>query len=154
MEFDKLEKLSNLELRKCVRDVNGVSKEDIDLYVELYNKLLKSPVEVNITAQRGLCEDHLYELCLSLQGRYKEFVYSRYKLGELYREFMFKKLSENNNPGPCLVSVLFNGIYIGHYKDLLNYRKGNSEKLLYSTKGLGEKIAEVIFLDGNRKVKI
>ena len=73
MEIDKLEKLSNLELRKCVRDVNGVSKEDIDLYVELYNKLLKSPVEVNITAQRGLCEDHLYELCLSLQGRYKEY---------------------------------------------------------------------------------
>jgi len=47
---------------------------------------------------------------------------------------------------PCLLTVLFDGIYIGDPEDLLNYRKDSQAKIWYPTKGLGEKVDGIEFI--------
>jgi len=65
-----LNRLSNLELNRYAGDLNALAGKDL----ALYNKLMESPVEVRVIAQRGICEDELYEICLSVQGKHKQFV--------------------------------------------------------------------------------
>ena len=135
MEVDNqtLERLSNLTLEEYAGNLAAFEGDDAETYV----KLMESPVEVKVTAQKGTCEDNLYEICLKAQGKYKRFLDLRRKITtELVEEIK----------GFNLMSVLFDGIYVGEPEDLLNHRNDSQAEILYPVEGFGEKIAEVIFV--------
>lgn len=147
MIYDKgtLERLSNLELRQYAGNLNAISGED----ATIYDMLVESPIKIKVTAQRGICEDELYDICLSLEGRHDRFIDVRHAIIESY----IKKISPMQKmrdtgvaQSPCLLSMLFDGIYVGDSEDLLNYRNNNQAGILYNTKGLGAKLAEVTFI--------
>ena len=135
METNKqtLERLSNLDLRQYAGDLKAIQGDDR----ELYERLMRSPVEVHVTAQRGICDDLLYQILSTIEGTYERFE-------ELRREVMFKL--PKNSPGWNLLSVLFDGIYVGEPEDLLNHRYNRPEGILYRTRGLGEKVVDITFL--------
>ncbi len=131
-----LERLSRLELKRYAGDLRALSGEDLRLYKEL----MISPVQVKVIIERGICEDAIYEICVKAEGEYNKFKDLRHKI--------IRELSRNAQaPGWDLLSVLSDGIYVGEMEDLLNYRYGNQTGILYPTKGLGEKIAQVIFIN-------
>ncbi len=131
-----LERLSNLSLRQYSGDLAAIRGEDRQLHAQL----MESPVEMRVIAQPGVCEEELYEICLQAIGRYPRFIDLRWRITrELSAKF--------EPPRWNLLSILFDGIFVGEPEDLLNHRNGNPSGVLYPTKGLGTKIAEVIFLD-------
>ncbi len=132
---EDLERLSGLELRQYAGDLKAIRGKDI----VLYDILMKNSVEVKIIAERGVCSDKLYDICIDLQGRHGKFVHLR-------RRTMNMLSQEFKGPGSNLLSILFDGVYIGEPEDLLNYRNKNRSGILYPTKGFGEKLAEVNFL--------
>lgn len=145
IDYQTLERLSNLELRQYTGDLTAIVADDR----VLYNELMESPVEVRVTAQRGLCEGGLYEICLSVQGRHKRFVDVRHAVINKYTRDMkpFEKMVDAGKvQSPCLLTVLFDGIYVGDSEDLFTYRNGVSGRIWYPTKGLGEKIAEIVWV--------
>ena len=57
-------------------------------------------------------------------------------------------MKQADGPGWNLVSVLFDGIYVGEPEDIHNYRISSGRtSLLYPVKGFGVKIADVKFID-------
>jgi|SRR3989338_4510316 len=136
-----LERLSDLDLRQYSGDLSAIRGEDRQLHA----RLMESPVEMRVTAQPEVCVEELYRICLSAIGRYPKFIDLRQMImGELAAKF--------ETSGWNLLSILFNGIFVGEPKDLLNHRNGNPSRVLYPTKGLGAKIAELRFLDYYPKV--
>lgn len=131
IDDDTLARLSLLDLYQYAGDlILGENRK-------LYDELLELPVEVRVTAQRGICEGIFYEICLNAQGKYRRF-------GDLK-----KRIVQRSN----LLSVLFNGIYIGEPKDLLNLRRGNQARILHPMEGLGQKIADLKFLKDSTSIK-
>jgi len=136
MKFDSqtLERLSLLDLRQYSGDLTAIGEEDR----KLSNWLFELPVVVLATAQREVCEDPLYNICFGAQGEYSHFFNVRQRV--------MQELSRlANGPGWNLLSVLFDGIYVGDPEDLLYHRCGEQKRILHTTKGLGEKLAEVTF---------
>lgn len=133
---ETLERLSNLDLQQYAGNLEALRETDR----LIYERLMHSPVEVKVTAQREGVDRGLYEACLELQG-------SCVKFEELRRKAMMMLSRRSHSPvGWNLLSVLFNGIYIGDPEDLLNYRTGRQEGILYPVEGLGKKVAEVRFV--------
>ena len=62
---EALERLSGLGLRQYAGDLKAIKGGDRTLY----NILMEKPVEVKIIAERGVCNDRLYDTCTELQGR-------------------------------------------------------------------------------------
>ncbi|MDI6721437.1 MAG: hypothetical protein QMD85_03535 [Candidatus Aenigmarchaeota archaeon] len=147
MKIDRqgLARLSNLELRQYAGDLNAISGADR----RMYNELMESLAEMRLTADRGLCDDGLYEICASAQGWYEKFEDLRRAIVGRYTKDAnpFQKMADTGTvQSPCLLSVLFDGVYVGDMEDLLNYRDGTPSGIFYPVQGLGEKIAEVEFL--------
>ena len=134
ISHQELERLDNLELRQYAGDLDAIIGDD----KKLYDQLMQSPVELMMTAPKGICENELFDICLSAQGRYSTF-------GELRRHIMQKLFTISKNPGFNLLSVLFDGIYAGEPEDLLNYRNNRPQGIFYPIQGLGEKLADVKF---------
>ncbi|MEN9626272.1 MAG: hypothetical protein RL557_600 [archaeon] len=139
VDHGTLERLSNLDLRVYVGDTNAIRGED----KRLYEQLMQTSVEVIMPSeagmsQQGTCEEPLYQICLGAQGVYNAFIDAR-------QHVMGKLLREISGPGFNLLSILFEGIYVGEPEDLLNYRNGNSAGIRYPTKGLGNKLAAIRF---------
>jgi hypothetical protein len=134
MKPNDLERLSGLQLREYAGDMYALTGADR----RLYEKLIQVPIEVKVIAERGVCEDRLYDICLRAGGRWTFVELRRYVMQELSRTH---DVSENS--GWILLSVLFDGIYVGDPEDLQHHRNGNKSKILYPIKGLGEKLAEV-----------
>lgn len=138
IDDETLERLSNLELKQYAGDLTTIIEED----KALYEKLLRSPIEIKMIAPKGVCDDRLYEICFSVAGYHERFGIARIKLINNYAK-------ETGNPDKfCLLSMLVNGIYVGHPLDLLNHRNNNPQKIIYPIKGVGQKIAEINFLIG------
>ena len=77
---------------------------------------------------------------MGVLGQYGRFLDVR---NEVHRDFM-----ESAHPQLCPVapvSILVSGIFVGEPEDLLNFRK-NRGTIMYPTKGLGEKLADIRFL--------
>ena len=55
-------------------------------------------------------------------------------------------LARSHSPGFSILTLIFYGIYVGDPEDLIIHRKGIKGRILYPTKGLGEKLAEVKFI--------
>jgi hypothetical protein len=134
MDAQTLERLSTLELRLYAGDLGAFGTNDWILR----NELTEIPVEVRVIIEDGRCDDALYKLCEQVEGMHETFG----KLREGITDALAKGLG---NAGWNLLSVLFDGIYAGEPEDLLNHRTGGM--ILYPVKGLGEKIAEVTFLE-------
>jgi len=133
-----LEKLSQLELELYAGNLRAFKGEDIKKRAILLNL----PVKVEVTAGRGICDDTLYEICLKLRGKHKTFSDLRIKATDYCLQYFRYKIEWN------LLSVLFDGIYAGEPEDLLNYRRGEGE-IFYPIKGLGRKIADILYLIPN-----
>ena len=133
---ETLERLSNLELRQYAGDLHAIIGKNRKLWTELSN----APVDVKMAASRGICEDKLYDICLSVQRKHETFSMLRHRIMEA-----LSKKSETL--GFNLLTVLFDGIYVGEPEDLFHYRNNLSGRILYPTKGLGSKLAEVTFID-------
>ena len=140
METDEktLQRLSTLALTlRYKRDAEVMKEEDENLY----HALLDSSVRVQVIADKNACEDSLYAICSSLQGTHEKFTDVRTLLGKQF--YQARRLTSEER----LLSVLFDGIYVGHPEDLLQIRNGHDEEVLYPVKGLGEKMADIIFLE-------
>ncbi|MBI4159360.1 hypothetical protein HY500_03840 [Candidatus Woesearchaeota archaeon] len=135
-----LERLSYLNLMEYSGDLFAIRGEDR----QLYSKLMESPVEMIVTAQPEVCVEEIYRICSGAVGGYRRFI-------DLRQRIMRELAAKFETPGWCLLSVLFNGIFVGEPEDLLNHRNGNPSRVLYPTKGLGAKIAELSFLNYYRK---
>lgn len=133
-----LERLSNLELCQYAGDLGAIQEEDRGLY----EKLTESPVEVVVTGGSGVCDDWLYEICLGVEGQYDTFLEVRKIVQDELRGVV-------GGPGWNLLTVSFNGIYVGEPEDLLNYRNGRTKSILYQTTGIGKKVADITFLNGD-----
>lgn len=136
INYKTLKRLGDLELRRYAGDLTTIIEEDR----ALYEKLLRSPIEIKMTAPKGICDDKLYEICSSVVGKHERFSIARIKLINNYA----KETGELDKL--CLLSMLVNGIYIGHPLDLLNYKNNKPQEIIYPIKGLGQKIAEINFL--------
>lgn len=106
---------------------------------KVVEQLRKRPIEVKVIAKKGVCEDRLYEICQAAQGKYEKFSDLTGKITEALAK-------GSARPDWNLLSVLFDGIYIGEPEDLLNYRSSELDGVIYPTKGLGEKISQIKFL--------
>lgn len=132
-----LDRLSQLELEQYAGNLRAIQGDDRTLYEQLF----EIPVSVKLTAQKGICDDSLYEICVKAQGGHESFLDLRRTVTkELGKKF--------DTPGQNLLTISFNGIYVGDPEDLLNHRNGRPEGILYPTRGLGEKLAEVAFISG------
>lgn len=105
----------------------------------LNEQLKKQPVEVSVIAEKGACENELYHICKEAEGKYEKF-------SDLTRKITEALAKGEVRPSWNLLSVLFDGIYVGEPEDLRNYRNGETASIIYPTKGLGEKIARIKFL--------
>jgi hypothetical protein len=133
---ETLKRLSNLDLIKYAGDLKAIKGQDAILYDELMN----TPVEAKVIAKEGICEDVLYKICLDAQMNYEGFKNLRHNIiNKLSKSEQLTAGTKN------LLTVLFNGVYIGEPEDILNYRKGGAT--LYPTKGLGKRIMDVQFSD-------
>ena len=132
-----LDRLSQLDLEQYAGNFRAIQRNDN----VLYNQLFEIPVNVRLTASRGVCENCLYDICVEAQGNHESFRDLRRKIDSS----LAKRLE---SPRWQLLTVSFNGVYIGNPEDLLNFRKSRSEGIIYPTKGLGEKLAEVTFISG------
>lgn len=137
MQIDskELRRLSNLEISRYAGQLDAIRGKD-EILVGL---LAETPVEVVMVAEEGVCNGTLYNICKRRTGRHKSFALLR---GEVIGE-----LAQRFEP-PCwnLLSVLFDGIYVGEPEDLYNLRAGEPQGVIYNLKGLGTKLADVKFL--------
>lgn len=133
-----LERLSNLELRQYAGELNAIVGKDRILFEELN----ESSVEVVMIAPREICDDRLYDICLSMHKKHEMFFMLRHRI----LDKLSKKYEELK---AHLLTVLFDGIYVGEPEDLFNYRNGRQTRILYPTKGLGSKLADVTFIDAH-----
>ena len=125
--------VSNLELRRYAGDLEAID----EYHQTLLNELSQLPVRVEITAPRGICEDELYGLVLRTHASYQRF-------SDLRIEVCDNSL---NSRAIIMLSVLFDGIYVGEPEDLLHFRRGERREIMYPTKGLGAKLADVRFIE-------
>jgi len=130
-----LKRLSMLDLKRYAGNLNVLKKDD----ARLYEQLMTSPVNVKVVADKGICEDKLHEICQRSQGKHETFRSLRQKI----EDQLFKI---QHSLGWNLLTVSFDGIFVGEPEDLLNHRDGRQEGIMYPIKGLGEKIAEVEFV--------
>ena len=139
MRIDRktLERLAYLDLKLYAGDLGAFIKEDY----ELREALMVSPVEVKLISARDICDDSLYTVVERFVGRYEKFQDLRYGLTKELIATLPVPAGYN------LLTSLFNGIYIGDPEDVLNFRLQRGDKIMYPVKGLGEKLADVIFLD-------
>jgi len=130
---DTLKRLEGLELDSYAGNLEALQKDR-----EEYVGLTEQPVEVKIVGAPGVCEAWLYNICSGAEGQYERFIELRERVqGELLK---FAK-----GPGWNLLTVGFTGIYVGEPEDLHNLRNGGN--ILYQTRGLGRKMADVTFLE-------
>ena len=136
IETQTLSRLSHLELRQYAGELNAIAGED----TRLFGSLLSSPVEVTVAAEKGICDDRFYEICLKSQGKYGKFVDVRHKVTQ-------DLSAQSTNPN-CwnLLTVLFDGVYVGDPEDVLYWRENQKKKILFPIQGLGKKVAEVKFV--------
>ncbi len=135
IDVRELRRLSNLELSKYAGELDALEGDD-EMLVAI---LACSPLETKVVADKGICDAKLYKIGLQVQGEYETFA-------ELRRKVMDKLSQTFQPPAWNLLSVLFDGIYIGEPEDLYNFRAGESQGIIYHIKGLGTKLADVRFL--------
>ena len=137
MDFSEanLRRLSNLEISRYAGELDSIQGEDGRL-VEL---LARTPVEMTMIAESGVCDEKLYEICRKKVGRHDSFA--------LLREKIVCDLAERLEPPAWnLLSVLLDGIYVGDPEDVYNLRSGEPNQVMYNLKGIGTKLAEVRFV--------
>ena len=101
-----LQKLSDLELELYSANISDLGELDY-----LRENLLNTPVEMKVTAEKGICEDQLYDICLKYQGEHDSLATLRLSIAnELANQFA--------PPGWNMLSVLFDGVYVGDPEDL------------------------------------
>ncbi len=137
VDTEALDRLSQLELEQYAGNLRAIQGEDRNIY----ERLFELPVIVKVIAERGTCEDELYDICVRAERNYVRFL-------DLRRDITRELAEKFDTPGQNLLTVLFNGIYVGESEDLLNFRKSRPEGIIYPTKGLGEKLAEITFISG------
>ena len=137
LDAEALTRLSTLELEMYAGKLSALAGEDM----KKATRLKQLPVRVKLVAERGVCEDSLYDICSEVEGQHASFHELRMRvIGKLARD-----LNSPSSPAWNLLPVLFDGIYVGEPEDLLGFRKGRSEPL-YPTKGLGTKLADIEFI--------
>ena len=127
------EKLNKYELANYSGNFSELEKGYAEIYLRLVNSSVRVRLLDDVDADEGLIE-----ICRKLEGRYEAFYMVREKAMEMLAEGK-RKIGWN------LLTVLFDGIYIGDPEDIWNLRNG--KKPLYSVDGLGKKIAEINFLE-------
>jgi len=132
----ELEELSNLELEVYA---GRIELAETPQYRKL-EALFEVPVSMKVIAPPEVCEPHLYRIARALEGRHSTFAELRQKTNEA----LFNK--QGNILGWNILSVLASGVYVGEMEDIRNYRN-NSSQILYPTRGLGTKVAEINFLE-------
>ena len=136
---EELRKLDALGLKEYAGDTAALHGEER----KTYDALMKTPVDVRLIAEEGVCHDSLYRICRDAEGIYISFgALRRHVDSQLTAERRYYMLNWR------MLSVLFGGIYVGDPEDLLNHRAGIERGILYPTRGLGKKVSHVRFLAG------
>jgi len=150
--------MSNIDA-KTLRDLSALQ---LDVYAGnigkifgedgiIEKKLTETPVRAKVIAQEKDCDAGLYRVGLEIQGEYKSFKELRRAVVRHLQQLpsvpgsRVPGLNIPISPEWNLISVLFDGIYIGEPEDLLNHWTGTGN-IFTDIKGLGEKLAEIEFL--------
>jgi len=139
IDASTLDRLNNLELEQYAGNLNAFTKEDLIMR----ERLAATPIDVKMIEPRGVCDDELYDICSPFEGRQETFASLRQGIVDRLRreiEPILPFFQWN------LLTVLFDGVYVGEPEDLLDYRKGNEQGILPPIEGLGKKIADIKFL--------
>jgi len=139
-----LDKLSYLHLKEYAKQI-----DKLDRVMELFNSaLMNRSVNVKKVMPIDYCDRGLYGLALEAQrdGPFMNFAEMRTffhtGLSRVYAEPLPSPL-----PPYIRLSILPNGIWVGQPDDLLAYLEERREDIKHNEKGLGKKLAEVIFED-------
>ena len=135
---ETIAKLSELSLEEYDGNLDAVLKQGDK---KTYENLMYSPVRITLNRQGDICEGRLYEIVASMSGEHTTFEHVRREMDNRLLQKLERIPSDWR-----LITVLFEGIYIGDPQDLLNHRLNNGEAISYPIKGFGEKIASIEFL--------
>lgn len=132
VDTDVLEDLSREELEVYSGNSSARTPESR----KRWESLMCSPVRMKVCAGRDECDENLWDLCLRMQGRHEQFMDLRVKINDelmkRYPQFM--------------LTVVFDGVYIGEPEDLRNLRAENGQRVMYEVKGFGRKVGDIEFV--------
>ena len=128
-----LDELSMFQLKRYNRETPKITPKG----QQQYDALERSPVRVSITSDQEICDSDIYNACLQVQGHHLSFSQLREKLSTILSE-------AKEIPDPEILTVLFEGIFIGNPQNLEIYMTTDNP-LPPTPRGLGKKLAEIDF---------
>ncbi len=137
---EELTRLSNLELEVYATGSN----EHIGLAdLVLMEQLNQTRVAIHTNQVQGSCADILHKIGVTNGGIYPSFIQAR-------QAIVASLVAHLQPPAWNMLSVVYDGIYVGDPEDMYEYRKApisGSFTPAYQVVGFGIRLGEVIFLD-------